>query len=82
MHTDCGAGQKLRVEVLLREHRLRWMRGWMAPGAAACVRVVELLWDFIYQLYRMGEQLETPVAEVLQRPGAQALLWDTSSSCP
>lgn len=54
------------MEVLLKEHRLRWMQGWMAPGAAACGRVVEL--------QRMGEQLEKPLVEALQRPGAQALL--------
>lgn len=46
MHTDCAAGRKLPMEVLLKEHRLRWMQGWMAPGAAACGRVVELPWDF------------------------------------
>lgn len=46
MHTDCGTGWKLHVKVLLREHRLQWMRGWMAPGAAACGRVVELPWNF------------------------------------
>lgn len=52
------------MEVLLREHRMRWMQGWMAPGAAACGRLVELPWDF--QLQRMGEQLEKPLLEALQ----------------